>query len=268
MAIHKDDHDVFDPDFPFDEDEQDADSSDKLQDFDLDLILAEVDADVDPDSEAGRFHLDELDLNDERLPGMEKRSAPSRSADAFGEWLKNDTRRMQQVLKKMGYDSGRMGRIRDEAMRKAQSEVEEKRSKLKAAYKEFREAVGRGGMREGDHLDSTFTPYPVQFWTDKELKNRLRWLKKQRAELLGKPEKIRELARNAEKIRRYTRELFRRCSKEGMEQSRKEFNRLRRSRRRIAKQRKIAALMKSWKEKKRAERAAYKALINQHEPKP
>lgn len=120
--------------------------------------------------------------------------------------------------------------------------------------------MGRGGMRAGDWLDATFIPYPVERWTLKELKNRIAFLKRERGWLLGKPGREGELARNHAKLSRYTTELFKRYSTEGQRKTRDEFNRLRRSRRKIAKQRKIAALMRAYKEKKLVERLAAKVV--------
>lgn len=128
------------------------------------------------------------------------------------------------------------------------------------ARKTFREAVGRGGMRAGDCFAATFVMYPVYLWTLKELKNRIAWLKRERGRLLGKPNRKGELAKNAAKLQKYTHELFKRYSPEGITKTRDEHNRLRRSRRKIAKQRKIAALMRTYKEKKLVERLAAKVV--------
>jgi hypothetical protein len=142
----------------------------------------------------------------------------------------------------------------------------EQRAMQEASRKAYREAVGRGGMRPGDAF--FFVPWPKQFWTMRELKNRITWLKKERGRLLGKPGKEQALDKVTLKLQQYTRELFRRYSVEGIKQTRDEYNRLRRSKRKIAKRRKVAALMRKWGEKKKAERAKCKSLKTLGREKP
>ncbi len=77
-----------------------------------------------------------------------------------------------------------------------------------------------------------FRPIPLVKWPLYKLKARLRWLKKQRAGL--RPGE--QLDENTDKIRRFTKEIFRRYSAEHVERERKKRNAARRKARARVKQ--------------------------------
>ncbi|CUS32245.1 hypothetical protein COMA1_10527 [Candidatus Nitrospira nitrosa] len=134
-----------------------------------------------------------------------------------------------------------------------------------AEKREFREKYGRSGMLERDDFcaPNNWTPYRPSYWTIKELKNRLKWLKDQRGTLLGKPEKVKELAENTRKIRKYTLELFRRYGAKRLARELKEKNRLRRYWRAMDKRKARKVLTDKWFEARKQKRLARKALEQQ-----
>lgn len=199
--------------------------------------------------------LDDLDLSPDCPKGMISDREFQRIAAKHG--LKDTRVKMSQLSPEAIAAAEASAKAWSDRWDKQRAEIE---AQAEQSRKAFRKAMGRGGMRAGDYLDETFIPYPVERWTLKELKNRIAWLKRQRGRLLGKPGQEGALAQNHAKLSRYTTELFKRYSVEGQKKTRDEFNRLRRSRRKIAKQRKIAALMRTWKEKKLVERLAAKVV--------
>lgn len=119
--------------------------------------------------------------------------------------------------------------------------------------------IFRSGMLERDHyaaLPHQWIAHPVELWSMKEVKNRLKWLKEQRGTLLGKPDKVHELATNTRKIRKYTRELFRRGTAEYLKQERDGRNARRRQRRVEAKKRAKKALVDRWFQARKERRLA------------
>lgn len=134
-----------------------------------------------------------------------------------------------------------------------------------AKKREFRAKYGRSGMLERDDFcaPNDWTPHSPSYWTIKELKNRLKWLKKQRGTLLGKPKKVKELAENTRKIRKYTWELFRRYGAKRLARELKEKNRLRRYWRAMDKRKAQKALTDKWFEARKQKRLARKALEQQ-----
>lgn len=148
-------------------------------------------------------------------------------------------------------------KFRDDALKSQRAWEAEKR--------EFREKYGRSGMLERDDFctDENWAPYRPSYWTIKELKNRLKWLKKQRGTLLGKPEKVKELAENTRKIRKYTGELFKRYGAKRLARELKEKNRLRRYWRAMDKRKARKVLTDKWFEARKQKRLARKALEQQ-----
>ncbi len=132
------------------------------------------------------------------------------------------------------------------------------------AQREFEKTAGRWGMLRADLFN--FEAFPVSRWTMVQLQNRLKWLKDERRKLLGSGQ-TGKLEENREKIGRYNRELMRRYSHYQLEQARKENNAMRRRKRKMAKIHRTAALIRAWKEKKRAERETYRLLIHKENGK-
>ncbi len=134
-----------------------------------------------------------------------------------------------------------------------------------AEKREIREKYGRMGMLDQDHMcaPSEWTPYRPSYWTIRELKNRLKWLKDQRGTLLGKPEKVKELEENTRKIRKYTLELFKRYSAKRLAKELKEKNRLRRYWRAMDNRKARKVLTDKWFEARKQKRLVRKALEQQ-----
>lgn len=117
---------------------------------------------------------------------------------------------------------------------------------------------GRTGMLDEDLFD--FQPYSIKLWTVVQLKNRINWLKKQKASIIGKEGKAKEAEELQRKVRMYTKELFKRFSPERLAEERAEVNRKRRLKRQRAKQRAKVALVDRWFAERKAKRKALKWL--------
>jgi hypothetical protein len=140
---------------------------------------------------------------------------------------------------------------KEELFKKAQ------RLGLPQAEQLFVELYGRIGMHDSDAF--AFVPHPVKHWTLREIKNRLKWLHGQKALVLGKGDK-KAIEKLEEKIRRYTKELFKRYSAENLAEQRKEFNRKRRAKRAREKRSYLAAMTRAWFAKRKAARKALKQV--------